>query len=246
MTTGELYRRLGEHLEQTALHHGLAEATVRVSTRVLSPEEAIGNPEHDDYPLVHGRERMIQAEVAGACGQAYTDMVGRWEGSVRDVCRMEWTNNFRRAILVATLNAVLRYTGEVRDTVHCRDDGPVACGKCLRALVAEERLQPPYLLIGYQPRLAEALATLGELQIVDGDERNIGRLRAGTVVRGPEATDELIRQAGCLFVTGSTIVNGTIGRFLGLTPPTIFYGVTIAAAAQVLGLRRFCPVALEA
>lgn len=244
MTTEELYRQLGERLEKTARVHGLAEETVRVSARALSPEEAIGNPEHDDYPLIIGRERMMQAEVRGACGQAFTDMYGCWEGFVRDVWRMEWTNNFRRAILVATLNAVMRFTGEVKDTVHCRDEGPVQCAKCLRSLVADQHLHPPFLLIGYQPRLAETLASLGELQIVDGDVRNIGQFRAGTVVREPAETEEAIRTAGCAFVTGSTVVNGTIIHFLDLPVPTVFYGVTISAAAEVLGLRRFCPLAI--
>lgn len=159
---------------------------------------------------------------------------------------MEWTNNFRRSILVATLNAVMRFTGEVKDTVHCRDDGPVQCADCLRSFVADQHLQPPFVLIGYQPRLAEILASLGELRIVDGDERNIGRFRAGTVVHDPAETGAMLRGAGCAFVTGSTVVNGTIVHFLDLPMPTVFYGVTISAAAEVLGLRRFCPVAIEA
>jgi len=246
MTIEELFWRLRDRLEKTARVHGLAEDTVRVSARALSPEEAIGNPEHDDYPLIIGRERMMEAEVAGAHGQAFTDMYGCWEGCVRDVWRMEWSNNFRRAILVATLNAVMRFTGEVRDTVHCKDDGPVECAKCLRSLVVDQRLQPPFLLIGYQPRLAETLASLGELQVVDRDVKNIGQIRAGTIIRDPAETEEALRAAGCVFVTGSTVVNGTIVHFLDRALPTVFYGVTIAAPAAVLGLNRYCPTALEA
>jgi hypothetical protein len=246
MTIKELFWRLQKHLEKAARVHGLAEDTVHVSARALSPEEAIGNPEHDDYPLIIGRERMMEAEVAGACGQAFTDMYGCWEGCVRDVCRMEWSNDFRRAILVATLNAVMRFTGEVRDTVHCKDDGPVQCATCLRSFVADQRLRPPFLLIGYQPRLAETLASLGELQVVDRDVRNIGQIRAGAVIRDPAGTEEALRAAGCVFVTGSTVVNGTIVNFLNRTLPTVFYGVTISAAAVVLGLSRYCPRALEA
>jgi len=40
----------------------------------LSPEEAIGNPEDRDYPLIVGKERLMQAEFRGALGQAFTDM----------------------------------------------------------------------------------------------------------------------------------------------------------------------------
>ena len=245
MTVEELSRRLQDRLKETAQAHGLAEDTVRVSARALSPEEAIGNPEHDDYPLVIGRERMMEAEVAGACGQAFTDRYGSWEGCVRDVWRMEVTNDFRRAILVATLNAVMRFTGEVKDTVHCKDDAPVRCGEELRSFVAERGLRPPFVLIGYQPRLAEALASLGDLRIVDRDLRNIGQLKAETVILDPAETQEALRGAGCVFVTGSTVVNGTIVDFLDLPVPTVFYGVTIAGPAAVLGLTRYCPLALQ-
>jgi hypothetical protein len=69
MTIEKLFWRLRDRLENTARGHGLAEDIIRVSARALSPEEAIGNPEHDDYPLIVGRERMMEAEVAGACGQ---------------------------------------------------------------------------------------------------------------------------------------------------------------------------------
>jgi uncharacterized protein (DUF4213/DUF364 family) len=159
---------------------------------------------------------------------------------------MEGSNDFRRAILVATLNAVMRFTGEVRDTVHCKDDGPVQCAKCLRSFVADQRLRPPFLLIGYQPRLAETLASLGELQVVDRDVRNIGQIRAGTIVGDPAETEKALRRAGCVFVTGSTIVNGTIVHFLDRTVPTVFYGVTISGPAVVLALSRYCPIAREA
>jgi hypothetical protein len=55
MTIEELFWRLRDRSEETARIHGLAQDTVRVSARALSPEEAIGNPEHDDYPLIIDR-----------------------------------------------------------------------------------------------------------------------------------------------------------------------------------------------
>ena len=244
MTSQELYTRLREHLEDRAHARGLADDTIVVRAHALSPEEAIGNPEHDDYPLVVGRERLMEAELRGALGHAFTDMYGQWSGRIRDVCAMEPTNNFRRAILVCTLNAIMRLTGEVARTVHCKDAGPVDCARELGPFLAREGLEPPFALIGYQPRLAEALAALGELRIVDGDVRNIGELRAGVKVCGPGETDEALRGSGCALVTGSTVVNATLVRFLDLGVPTVFYGVTGAGAASVLGLTRYCPLAV--
>jgi len=238
----QLYPRLADELEGRSQTHGLGEERVRVTARDLKPEEAIGNPEHRDYPLIVGRERMMEAVVRGAAGQAYTDMYGCWEGPLREVWGTPATTNFRRAILVATLNAVMRYAGELGDTAHCKDAGPVECAQQVPRFVEDRGLQPPFVLIGYQPRLAESLAALGDLRIVDLDVAHIGHLRAGVKVHGPEDTSVALRQAGSALVTGSAVINGTIERFLQLAVPTVFYGVTIAGPARVLGLTRFCPL----
>jgi hypothetical protein len=212
-----------------------------VSARALTPGEAIGNPEHDDYPLIVGRERMMEAEVRGARGQAFTDMYGNWSGSLADVIDLDPVNSFRRAVVVATLNAVMRLAGEVADTIHCRDAEPVECARGLASFMESEGMRPPVVLIGYQPRFAEALAAIGELRIVDMDVRHISKTRAGVRVMDPAATDDALAGVACAFVTGSTLVNDTIGRFMRLSIPTVFYGVTVAGAAKLLGLTRFCP-----
>jgi uncharacterized protein (DUF4213/DUF364 family) len=54
----------------------------------------------------------------------------------------------------------------------------------------------------------------------------------------------LIEHFDILLVTGTTLVNATINRFLNQKAQTVFYGVTIAGAAKLLGLRRFCPCGL--
>jgi len=185
---------------------------------------------------------MMEATVRGSRGHAFTNMCGHWRGELREVCRIEPLNNYRRAVLVATLNAVMRFMGQVVDTVHCRDEGPVQCAEGLAGYVASEGLRPPFALIGYQPRLAEALSALGELRIADMDRSHIGQMRAGAKVLPPERAGQALAGAGCAFVTGSTIVNATIHRFLDLGIPTVFYGVTVAGGAELLGLKRYCPV----
>ena len=59
--------------------------------------------------------------------------------------------------------------------------------------------------------------------------------RAAAIEDLPEA----IEWAELLFVTGTTLVNNTIGRFLG-GKPVIFYGTTIAGAAHLMGWERYC------
>ena len=70
----------------------------------------------------------MQAEFAGSFGQAFTDMYGDFEGTLQDVLAMELNNNYRRAIFVATLNAVMRNLGLIEGSVHCKDKGPEECG----------------------------------------------------------------------------------------------------------------------
>ena len=234
--------KIRTYLRETGQNGDLLKATIEVRARPLSTEEVIGDPEHEDYPLVDGREKMMEARVRGARGHAFTDMYGHWQGKLEEVCDIESANNYRRAILVATLNAVMRYRGEVAHTVHCKDEGPVQCAEKLPSFVDSEGLKPPFALVGYQPRLAECLATLGPLTIVDMDPQNVGQDRAGTTVMPPEEADEVLDEAACAFVTGSTIVNGTFHQFTELNIPTIFFGVTIAGAAELLGLKRYCPL----
>ena len=226
------------------LENDLADDHIMVSAKPLTSNEAIGNPEHDDYPLLVGRERMMEAHIRGNAGQAFTDMYGRWEGPMKDILTLELVNNFRRAVFVATLNASLRYAGELDDTRHCRDEGPVTCARQLNSFVKKMRLAPPYGLIGFQPRFAETLSGIGELRIVDMDLDNIGQEKYGTLIHSPEETHQALNGCKSVFVTGTTLVNDTIHPFLKLPVPTVFYGVTIAGAAKILDLNRYCACAL--
>ena len=54
-----------------------------VSARTLSAKEAIGNPDRDDFPLLKGKEFMVEASFRGAKGQAFTDMPGNYKGYLK-------------------------------------------------------------------------------------------------------------------------------------------------------------------
>jgi uncharacterized membrane protein YgdD (TMEM256/DUF423 family) len=71
------------------------------------------------------------------------------------------------------------------------------------------------------------------------DPDNIGTEKRGVRIEGPEATADAIDWADLLLVTGTAIVNGTVGRFL-TGKPVLFYGTTIAGAADLMGWKRFC------
>jgi hypothetical protein len=101
---------------------GLLDQKVQVSARALSTEEAIGNPDCNDFPIQKRKERLMQAEFMGSLGQAFTDQFGNFEGSLDKILDMGLINNYRRAVFIATLNAVLRHMGLIERTIHCKDN----------------------------------------------------------------------------------------------------------------------------
>jgi len=126
-----MYSVIRDKFELIVEENDLLNETIMIRAKPLTPEEAIGNPESEDFPILKGDERLMQAEFRGSFGQAFTDMHGNFEGTLRDVLDMELTNNFRRAIFIASLNAVMRNLGMIEGSVHCKDSGPEECGEDL-------------------------------------------------------------------------------------------------------------------
>jgi hypothetical protein len=220
--------------------HGLEGEKVIVRAAALSAEQAIGSPEDKDYPLVKGVERLMQAEFRGAKGQAFTDMYGDFTGRLADIATMELKNNFRRAIFISSLNAVMNHLGLIKQTVHCKDKQPRECATELASYIKENYGQPKIAMVGFQPRMVEALAKQFEIRVTDMDQENIGQEKFGVKIDDPSRTKENLEWCDIALVTGTTIVNDTIDQFL-IAKPVVFYGVTIAGAAKLQGLKRFCP-----
>jgi hypothetical protein len=215
------------------------EGEVVIKAAVLSPEEAIGNPEDGDYPLIVGKERIMQAEFRGSLGQAFTDMYGNFSGRLSEIASMELTNNFRRAIYISSLNAVMRYLGLINKTTHCRDEEPRLCGYELAKHIEESFGHPGIAMVGLQPRMVEVLSKSFELRVTDMDQANIGTEKFGCTIHGPQMTEKNLEWCDVALVTGTTIVNNTIDQFV-ISKPVIYYGVTISGAAKLLGLNNFC------
>lgn len=188
----------------------------------------------------NGRGDIIEATFQGAGGQAFTDMPGRYSGCLHDVLSLNLSNSFERAVFVASMNAVMRHIGYVSNTIHCTGKEQEACAEELCEFMQKCYGRPRIALIGFQPTMAAGLAGLFQLQIVDFDIENIGKEAFGVAILGPEKADDAIRCSDLAFVTGSTVVDGTIERFIR-GKSVIFYGVTIASVAEMCGYARFCP-----
>lgn len=233
----DIYKTMQEALERLAVEKDIMGSTIAVNCKALSAKEAIGETEHDDYPINKGKEVMIEADFCGAKGQAFTDHYGNGEYKVQDLVTMELQNNRDRACFVASINAIWKYYGLAEKTVHCRDKEPVECAGKLPESYDFSRKT---LLVGLQPRFLEVLAEHGEVRALDLDKDNIGTVKAGVTIEDGAKFDEAVEWCEQIFATGSTLCNGTFQGILETGKPVTFFGVTVAAAAQILGLKTYC------
>jgi len=238
-----MFKALKKKFKEIVEEKDLRTEHVRVVGRAITPKEAIGNPSDQDYPILKGKERMMQAEFKGSLGQAFTDMSGNFEGKLFRIMELPLTNNFRRAVYISTVNAVIRYLGMVDRSIHCRDNGPVKCSQDLVAHIKKEFGKPKIALVGLQPRMLEALSNKFDVRVTDLDEDNIGEEKYGIRIGPPQRTEANLNWCDVALVTGTTFVNDTIGGFKS-EKPVIFYGSTITGPARLLGLTHFCPYSL--
>ncbi len=234
-----MYDVIKKEFTRTINQNGLEAEEVVIKTIALSPQEAIGDPEDRDYPLITGRERLMQAEFKGSLGQAFTDMYGNFNGRLNDIVEMDLKNNFRRAIFISSLNAVMRHLKLVDKTIHCRNNEPRECSRELVKYIERNYGQPKIAFIGFQPRMVEALSVNFELRVTDMDADNIGTVKFGVKVDSLEKTQENLKWCDMVLATGTTVVNGTFNQFR-LSKPVVFYGITISGVAKLLGLNHFC------
>lgn len=232
-----IYKTLQNVLSKEVQENHLSGQRVRVRCKALSAKEAIGQPEQQDYPIIKGREVIVEADFQGVKGQAFTDEFENADYLIDDILTMRLDSNPKRASFISGLNAIFRYLRLCDKTVHCKDAEPRECADHLM-----ERIKPgsKVLLVGYQPRFLETLASSCNLRVVDLDQDNIGSEIAGVLVEPPEMTTTAIEWSDLIFATGSTIVNGTLERFVGRGKPAIFYGITVSAVSEILGLPRYC------
>ena len=232
-----VYKKLKEALSHEVQRHNYSEQNISVRCEALSAVEAIGKPDHDDYPIIKGKEIMVEAVFKGAKGQAFTDEFENANYQVEDILKKDLNSNRNRATFISSLNAIFRYLELCDKTIHCKDAEPKECANNLI-----ETIEPwkKVLLIGYQPRFLEILALNHKLRVVDLDQDNIGKNVSGVVIEPPDMTLEAIRWCDLIFATGSTVVNGTIVNFLNQDKPVLFYGVTISATATILNLKTYC------
>ncbi|KZL91399.1 Rossmann-like domain-containing protein [Clostridium magnum] len=241
MSQNQFYTNLFDRFKKLVEDNGLLNEEVKITGRTLTTEEAIGNTERKDFPIIKGKEKLLEADFRGVKGQAFTDMPNNFQGNLKQIVEMSLETNFDTAVYIATLNAVCRYLKITDKTVHCKDGEPENCASELVEYIKNKYGNPKIALIGFQPAMLENLGKNFKVRIVDLDTSNIGKVKYSVMVEdGSKPIDDLLNWCDIVVATGSTIANKTITNLL-LDKPTIFFGTTLAGAAALMKLERFCP-----
>lgn len=226
----------------------LGDETVRVTIGPLSARQAIGNPNRQDFPLLEGREVMIEAQFKGSFGQAFTDQPGNFTSSLKNVLNLKLHTSNDRAIFVATLNAVTAHLGMANRVRHCRDEEPEECALQIAQHILTNSGRVTIGLIGLQPAILENLVlTFGgnNVRCTDLNPQNAGSRKYGAEIwDGKTETKELISWCDLPLVTSSTIVNDTFDSIRAEAAAQgkkiVIFGVTGSGISALLGLDRVC------
>lgn len=242
MTEQELYLKLKDKFKKIIDTNKLNTGEIKIRSVSLSPQEAIGITERKDYPILDGREIMLQAEYDGFIGQAFTSSPADYSGSLSEILDNDIIGDpHDRALFIAAMNAVMCSVGLVDRTVHCKNQGPELCAKQMVPFIKEKYGNPKILQVGYQPAIFQQIAENFDMRILDLNPDNVGSEKYGvTVEHGIDDYDDAVNWADIILCTGSTICNGSIVKYIDIGKEVIFYGTTLAGAAELLGLKRAC------
>ena len=244
-----MYEELRKALNDIAAKNSLMESEVNITAKILTPEEAIGNTERKDFPLLQGRESLIQANFKEALGQAFTDTPRYFKGKLKEILELELMDNGERALFVATLNALMRYAGTVDDTIHCKDKKTELCAEEMVDVVIDKYSSDVSIgIVGFQPAIIDNFSgrlLSDNLKVTDLDRNNINKTKYGVIIwDGRKMTEELFKTCNVILATGSAIVNDSLSQLISLSDryqkPIYFYGVTIAGTSVILNLKRLC------
>jgi hypothetical protein len=221
---------------------------VTVMVKNLSPEEAIGQPGRRDFPIVIGKERVMEAEFQWAKAQIFTDTPKEFTGKLREAIGIPLLSNAERAVFIGVMNAVLKRLNNFQSTLHCRDNELELCAKELSARIKEFGAQKVGL-IGFNPAILESLSNAfgaGNINTTDLNEKNIGLEKYGVEIwNGNTMTEQLVEHSDFILVTGTTFVNDTFDRIwkvIQLYKKKYFiYGVTSAGICELMDFNRICP-----
>jgi hypothetical protein len=231
-----------------ATKHQLGKKLVQVTVKPLSPREAIGNPTRKDFPILLGREVIVEAQFDNSFGQAFTDQPQNFSGTIDELLKLNLDSSSHRAIFIASLNAIASQLGIARGVRHCRDEEPEKCGSKLAGDLKQRFGDTKIGLIGLQPAILQNLSQSFGAQNVrctDLNPKNVDSNKFGVEIwNGATETSRLIGWCRLLLATSSSITNGTLDAIYQEATSSgkhlILFGITGAAVCALTGIERIC------
>lgn len=237
-----------DKLKQIINDNNLNNEQITILVKTLTPEEAIGQPGRRDFPIVTGKERVIESELGDARAHVFTDSPGEFKGTIGEIMQMNLDTNKERALFLSALNVILKKLNLIDETIHCRDEEPEQCSSDLKDYILEKWGKIKIGQIGLNPAIAEALSNVfgsTNLKITDLDKNNINTVRFGvTIWDGATETENLVKESDLVVLTGTTLVNGTFDNIYSFVDKYnkdyLIYGVTATGVSYLFGLNRVC------
>ncbi|WP_024620642.1 Rossmann-like domain-containing protein [Metaclostridioides mangenotii] len=215
---------------------------VSIVSKSLTPYEAIGDTTRKDFPILIGKEIMLEADFKGSKGQAFTSTPSMFEGTLKKILTLDLNDNpYNRSLFIASLNAVMRYLNQTDRTIHCKNNEPEKCAKNFPGFIKSRLDTPKVAIVGYQPAIIDNIKDFYETRVLDLNPDFVGSVQYNVKIEdGIKDYKDVVEWADVVICTGSTLCNNSIVDFMYLDKPVYYYGTTIAGAAEILGLERLC------
>ncbi len=244
----KILKKARKKIKKIIEENNLENKKIEVFFRTLKSEEAIGKPSRSDYPIVKGKEKVIEAELAGVKAHVFTESPLDFTGSVEEAMNLPLESSRNRAVFIAAMNAILKKAGKIEKALHCRDEEPQKCAEEISVHIRKKYGKVKVGLIGFNPAILEELSQVfgaENVKLTDLDRENIGRAKYGVkVMDGTRYTEKLVKESDLVLLTGTTLVNGTFDDIFDLVKrykkDYIIYGVTSAGVCALLNLERVC------
>ncbi len=196
----------------------------------------------------HEKEVLIEANFKGNKGQAFTENGLEFQGKIDDILNIDLNTSKNRALFIASTNAVLRYLNLIQGTVHCNVEETKKCAQKIADNFS--RRYGMFLtigMVGFQPFIAEALIKkIGKENIRICDKNNANKNFYDVLIEGEKNMKSIIAGSFLTLAKGNAIVDGKIDEIIKIFKEdnksriVVFYGITIASAPKLLGLKRLC------
>lgn len=239
----EIYDILRNKFIEIINNNDLNTTSIEIESKGLTAQEAIGNTERKDYPILVGNEIMLQAKYKGSIGQAFTPSPVNFSGTIEDVLKLNLKEDLsNRGIFIATINAVLKHLSLSDSSIHCKDDEPGKCAKKYLEYLNENYKDKKILLVGLQPGILSQISKRGNVRVLDLNPKKIGTYVESVLIEdGLKSYESCVEWADLILCTGSVFANGSMDLYLNLNKEIIFYGTSCSGPAYLLNLKRFCP-----